>query len=142
MNPARLVIRPRFLVLALILEMTAPSIASVSGLAMKSARQGRLALASDILQSDSTGMVQRNSILGLKSERSAFQQSLYGTIIPIPTLILTVPGIWFGPSLGYFYAGRSGRAWAGMGVRTLALGCMISSFWNLRLGLPSGPICL
>lgn len=64
----------------------------------------------------------------VKSEQKALNYSLLGTLLPLPTVILAVPGLWFGPSFGYFYADRLGRAWAGIGIRTLAIGGMISSF--------------
>lgn len=62
------------------------------------------------------------------TERKAFQYSLYGTLLPLPTLVFTVPGLIVGPSLGYFHAGLRGRAWTGIGLRTLAMGGVVSSF--------------
>jgi hypothetical protein len=64
----------------------------------------------------------------LRLARRAQNYSLLGTIIPLPTLFLTYPGLLVGPSLGYFHAGRPGRAWTGIGIRALATGGMISSF--------------
>lgn len=63
-----------------------------------------------------------------RSPAGAFNRSLLGTLIPLPTLILTVPGIVVGPSLGYFYGGKPGRAWMGIGLRVAGLGGMVSSF--------------
>ncbi len=62
------------------------------------------------------------------SPSGAQQRSLLYTLIPLPTLILTVPGLIAGPSAGFFYAGMKGRAWSGIGLRTLALGGMFSAF--------------
>jgi len=64
----------------------------------------------------------------LKSPGAATRYSILGTILPIPTIVLAYPGLLFGPSLGYFYAGKPGRAWTGIGIRTLATGGAISSF--------------
>lgn len=63
-----------------------------------------------------------------KSPSTAFKYSLWGTIAPLPTLVLTLPAIIVGPSLGYFYGGKPGRAWLGIGLRTAGLGGMVSSF--------------
>ncbi len=63
-----------------------------------------------------------------KSPSTAFKYSLWGTIAPLPTLVLTLPAIIVGPSLGYFYGGMPGRAWLGIGLRTAGLGGMVSSF--------------
>jgi hypothetical protein len=62
------------------------------------------------------------------SEQQAFNRSLYGTLIPLPTLVFTLPGLIAGPSLGYFYGGKPGRAWTGIGLRTAGVGGMVSSF--------------
>ena len=48
-------------------------------------------------------------------------------------------GVVIGPSLGYFYAGRPGRAFAGMGIRTaIGFGSLIGAFatcgWNCGPG--------
>jgi hypothetical protein len=61
-----------------------------------------------------------------KSESTALGWSLWGTLVPLPTLYLTVPGLIVGPSLGYFYAGMSGRALIGIGIRTVAVGGIIA----------------
>ncbi len=66
--------------------------------------------------------------IGLKSPERAFRHSALGTFVPLPTLILTVPGLIVGPSLGYFHAGMPGRAWSGIGLRVLGIGGMVSSF--------------
>ncbi len=58
----------------------------------------------------------------------AEKKSLLYTLLPLPTLVLTVPALIAGPSAGYFYGGLNGRAWAGIGIRTLALGGMFSAF--------------
>lgn len=64
----------------------------------------------------------------LKSESAAFNASLLGTLIPLPTLILTLPGLIVGPSLGYFRSDLHGRAWLGIGIRTAGVGGVVSSF--------------
>ena len=77
------------------------------------------------------------SLPGTKSGKTAVLLSLLGTAVPAAA---TLPLIWessgtsvahtsavlctgaflIGPSLGHFYAGRPGRAFAGIGVRVLA----------------------
>jgi len=83
------------------------------------------------------------------SESGAFGRSLLGTLIPVGlgwammasaydnsgldenTAAGTVgalsftAGLLVGPSLGYFYAGQSGRAWRGVGLRVLGLGAAV-----------------
>jgi hypothetical protein len=71
------------------------------------------------------------------SENQAFHRSLYGTLIPFPTLVLTLPGLIVGPSLGYFYAHMPGRAFTGIGLRSAGLGGVVSSF--LICGWDCGP---
>lgn len=72
-----------------------------------------------------------------KSLAMALQWSLYGTLVPVAAggglliakpndpeafgLAAVVGGLVIGPALGHFYAGRPGRAIAGVGLRT-ALG--------------------
>jgi hypothetical protein len=74
----------------------------------------------------------------LKSEGAAFTISLLGTLVPLALgtaivatsddiyysdssgsagTLLIYTGLYFGPSLGYFYAGKSGRGWASFGLR-------------------------
>lgn len=67
-------------------------------------------------------------IPGAKSENHAYNLSFWSTFIPTATVILSPVGLWFGPSLGYFYGGAPGRGWLGVGIRTVGLGGMISSF--------------
>ncbi|MGH8004970.1 MAG: hypothetical protein ACRECJ_09650 [Limisphaerales bacterium] len=70
----------------------------------------------------------------LKSEKKAFNLSLWGTLIPLTVgtaigantednpglpLFLMSAGYFVGPSLGYFYGERSGRGMLGMGIRLL-----------------------
>lgn len=88
---------------------------------------------------------------GLKSETTALMWSLLGTVLPAGAMILAssaesnnpAPGLLFlgavlvGPSLGHFYANRSGRALAGMGIRTLAMVGLVGGFaaaWNNNSG--------
>jgi hypothetical protein len=54
----------------------------------------------------------------MRSESTALTLSLAATLVPAPTLILTVPGLIFGPSTGYFYGGCPRQAWRGIAVRT------------------------
>jgi len=82
------------------------------------------------------------------SESAALGRSLWGTIVPIGVgwailassngpdqngATAAVGGLSFtgglvvGPSLGYFYAGQSGRAWRGIGLRVLGLGTLIGA---------------
>lgn len=84
------------------------------------------------------GPLQQPELPELKSEGTAFLFSLLGTLFPLAlgTAILTTSddiyysdasgsagtlliytGLYLGPSLGYFYAGKSGRGWAGFGLR-------------------------
>lgn len=80
---------------------------------------------------------------GLKSETKAFNLSFFGTLIPVGlgALSLTADksgvafasvaaaGIVIGPSLGYFYAGKSGRGLATAGLRFLLIpGVALASF--------------
>jgi len=71
----------------------------------------------------------------LKSETKALRWSLLGTLVPIstgvglgilysgpkddpaPALVLIGSGLVIGPSLGYFYGGRSGRGFGGTMIR-------------------------
>jgi len=70
----------------------------------------------------------------IKSERTAFLWSFLGTAVPVA---VSAPFVWtaeapeaaavilagalvIGPSLGHFYADRSGRALTGIGIRLLA----------------------
>lgn len=47
----------------------------------------------------------------------------------LPTILLTGSGLIIGPSLGYFYAGRPGRAFLGIGFRTaVGFGSLIGAF--------------
>ncbi len=57
----------------------------------------------------------------LKTESHAFKESFWGTVGPLPTIAFAVPSLVFGPSLGYFYAEKPGRAWAGIGIRMLGV---------------------
>jgi hypothetical protein len=54
----------------------------------------------------------------MRSESKALTLSLATTLVTAPTLILTVPGLIFGPSTGYFYGGCPRQAWRGIAVRT------------------------
>jgi len=71
-------------------------------------------------------------IAGMKSESTATLLSFVGTAIPITLgfmlsssdggdstagLLLFTYGMYFGPATGYWYAGASGRAWEGVGIR-------------------------
>lgn len=64
----------------------------------------------------------------LLSEKTALSRSLTGTLVPTVTIVLAVPGLIIGPSLGYFYAGLPRRAWTGIGLRFAGIGGMVSSF--------------
>ena len=78
-----------------------------------------------------------------KSETKAFNLSFFGTLIPVglgaaslavdrsgvATLVLVPTGIVVGPSLGYIYAGKSGRGLATAGLRFLLIpGVFLASF--------------
>lgn len=73
--------------------------------------------------------VQSEQTPSLKSPTKAFWWSFLGTAIPsaagaaVPGIALA-GGVLLGPSLGHFYAGRPGRALAGIGTR-LAIGAGI-----------------
>ncbi len=84
-------------------------------------------LLASAMEPDSADSVDSVSVV-LKSPSAALAHSLIGTLVPLPTIVLTFPGIIFGPSLGYFYAGMSGRAWTGIGLRAVGVGGMASSF--------------
>lgn len=77
---------------------------------------------------------QKNPLL--KSEKKAFNLSLWGTLIPLtvgtaiaanvednfgaPVFLMTT-GYLVGPSLGYFYGERPGRGMLGLGIRLLLI---------------------
>lgn len=87
-----------------------------------------------------------DSLRGMKSGSTAFLLSFLGTAVPIGSAVLAASraqdgsagalilgGYMLGPSLGHFYAGRPGRAFAGIGIRTIALiglGAAIVATWN------------
>ena len=50
-----------------------------------------------------------------------------GSSNPVAGLVF-LGGLLVGPALGHFYAGRPGRAFAGMGVRTVALAGFLGGF--------------
>src|SRR5262245_3082701 len=88
---------------------------------------------------------------GYKSPDHALLWSFLGTAVPVggafigdqqgwgsATAILGLGGAVVGPSLGHFYAQRPGRAWLGIGVRTLALGGLALSAQNLLSEETSG----
>src|SRR5262249_19525132 len=88
---------------------------------------------------------------GYKSPKRAFLCSFVGTAVPLAgafvggkqgwgtaTAILGFGGALAGPSFGHFYAQRPGRAWLGIGVRTLALGGLALSAQNLLSEETSG----
>ncbi len=84
--------------------------------------------------------------LGLKSENTAWLLSLGGTLLPVgmgfasidyspdgpedesiaPSLLI-LSGAVFGPSLGYFYGGRPGRALTGIGIRVAGTAAMVGA---------------
>jgi len=71
---------------------------------------------------------QSSDSLLLRSESRAFNLSLWGTIATHQTIILAVPGIIVGPSLGYIYGDMPGHDWKGIGIRAVGVGGMLSSF--------------
>lgn len=94
-----------------------------------------------------------------KSPGGALAYSLLGTVVPIgvgvgigvaasnsstgddaaaAAILLPAAGLLFGPSLGHFYAGRSGHAFAGIGLRVAGIAGLAAGTamdWNH----PSGP---
>jgi hypothetical protein len=81
----------------------------------------------------------------LKSGRSAFLCSLLGTAVPVGlgaavlsadsesgggalAGLAVVGGSLVGPSLGHFYAGRTGRALGGIGIRLVAGAAIVGGF--------------
>ena len=87
---------------------------------------------------------------GFKSGTTALMWSLLGTLVPIGVGVvasstageasdnplpgfLILGGMLVGPALGHFYAGRSGHALAGIGIRTLTLAAFLggaAASWN------------
>jgi hypothetical protein len=85
---------------------------------------------------------------GAKSGTTAFAWSFFGTALPIGAALAMssddvddqvvagftmIGALVLGPSLGHFYAGRSGRALTGIGLRTLALAGLTAgaaATWN------------
>lgn len=102
--------------------------------------------ADEAARSDPTAL----RIPGPKSETKALLWSLLGTAVPVtasaPTAfgerdgsgkdaaaIVFVGSLVVCPSLGHFYAARSGRALKGMGIRALAfasLGAIVAATWD------------
>jgi hypothetical protein len=85
------------------------------------------------------------STIGLKSPGTATSWSLFGTVVPTfmgmaagegPGAMMFLMGVTVGPSMGYFYAGRSGRGWAGVGIR---FGAMTVSVVGLALNYDDNP---
>jgi len=93
------------------------------------------------------GGLQAPEVPELKSEGTALSLSLLGTLVPLVAgtailatsddiyysdangslgSLLIYTGLYFGPSMGYFYAGKSGRGWASFGLRNaIGLGMVI-----------------
>lgn len=77
----------------------------------------------------------QSNLSSSKSESTALQWSLFGTLVPlaagvglaaavsgpdenpVPPLVLMGSGLIIGPSLGYFYGGRSNRGMQGIAIR-------------------------
>ncbi len=57
----------------------------------------------------------------------AGKRSLLYTLVPLPTLLLAIPALIVGPATGYFYGGMKGRAWLGIGIRTVAASGLIAA---------------
>jgi hypothetical protein len=90
--------------------------------------------------------VAADSLRDMKSGSTAFLSSLVGTTVPVALGIATashdegsgagaalIGGYLLGPSLGHFYAGRPGRAFKGIGIRTAILagvGALVSATWD------------
>src|SRR3990172_7528636 len=51
--------------------------------------------------SDESIKGKKDTVPILKSEKTAFNLSFWGTVAPLPTIILAAPGLIVGPSLGY-----------------------------------------
>ncbi len=105
-----------------------------------------------------TGPLQQPELPDLKSEGAAFRLSLLGTLIPLAlgTAIIATndsgdysdsdgsveglliyAGLYVGPSLGYFYAGKSGRGLAGGWAWRTGIAC--GAVDTAQLTVPSGP---
>jgi hypothetical protein len=89
----------------------------------------------------------KNTVImpGLKSPSSATAWSLFGTVVPTfmgfaagnaPGGMMVLFGVTMGPSMGYFYVGKSGRGLAGAGIR---LGAMTVSVVGLALNYNDKP---
>ncbi len=91
-----------------------------------------LRLALEMLEPPQFSQADANEVSGSafepRSESQAFKYSLIGTLAPLPTIVLTLPGLIVGPSLGYFKSGLKSRAWLGIGIRTVGVGGVITSF--------------
>jgi hypothetical protein len=81
----------------------------------------------------------------IKSPSGAFLYSFLGTVVPgavalaasgpedDATALLFLGGAVVGPSFGHFYAGRPGRAFAGIGIRSasvLGLAIAVGTSWD------------
>ena len=91
---------------------------------------------------------------GFKSGTTALMWSLLGTLVPIGVGVvasstageasdnplpgfLILGGMLVGPALGHFYAGRSGHALAGIGIRTVTLAALlggVAASWDNNSG--------
>ena len=124
--------------------------------------------AGSTLQADSTVVFSESAEVatpGLKSGTTAFLLSFLGTAVPVvagalaldtessdsPVAgIMVVGGFVIGPSLGHFYANRSGPALAGIGIRVVALAVVAVSVLeedfespeNSSVGLATGGVLL
>ena len=86
---------------------------------------------SDVNKPIDSTEIQYYDTFQLKTESHAFKSSLWGTLVPLPTIAFALPGFVLGPSLGYFYADMPGRAWRGIAIRSVGVIGMASAFaWS------------
>lgn len=109
----------------------------------------------EVAGTEATGLFAARSAVtvgdpGSKSESSAFLYSFLGTAVPVgagaivttsskahgddaaPALLI-LGGFLMGPSFGHFYAGKSGSALAGIGIRAasiLGMAVAVGASWN------------
>jgi hypothetical protein len=108
----------------------------------------------NILKTEPSGKSAKGNNPGLKSPSAAARLSLAGTIVPFWGGILlgknegpsswiggslALGGILIGPSLGYFYGGRSRRAVSGIATRTGLLAIMGIAASVAEFPSPLGP---
>ena len=133
-------IRPHFIIATAAIALALPATTALAQTSATAADDPSQLLA------PAAGLLQQPEIPELKSEGAAFSLSLLGTLIPMLAgfamagsdsydasgetgAILIYTGLYIGPSLGFFYAGRTGRGLASCGLRNgIGLVTLVGAF--------------